>query len=183
MAGTVSLSAQLEDYLESIARLAKDTGEAHVQEIADKLSVHKSTVTAALRSLADKGLIYYQAYRPARLTAKGSKIADEVVRRHEALRSFLGDVLLLDAETAERNACQLEHAIDKKALDCLMTYSDFVQNCPRGGAKWIRGFEYYCREGRDNSRCERCVELCLEDLRQKQKSNTQTKRIDVILEK
>ena len=170
------LSAQLEDYLESIARLAKESGEAHVQEIADELSVHKSTVTAALRSLADKGLIHYQAYRPATLTVRGKKVADEVLRRHDTLLSFLENVLLLDHETAERNACQLEHAIDKEALDRLMAYADFIENCPRGGTKWIRGFEHYCREGRDSDRCERCVELCLEDLRKERNKRSAKKQ-------
>ncbi|MCF7853787.1 MAG: metal-dependent transcriptional regulator [Candidatus Pacebacteria bacterium] len=176
MSNVAALSAQLEDYLESIARLCRESGEAHVQEIADRLSVHKSTVTAALRSLAEKGLIHYRAYRPATLTVTGRKGAKEGVRRHEVIRQFLTDVLVLDAETAERNACELEHAIEKKVLDRLMAYADFVQNCPRGGAKWIHGFEHYCREGRDSDRCERCVELCLEDLRRTRRVSNATKQ-------
>jgi len=165
MNNNMILSDQLEDYLESIERLSREKGDAHVLDIAERLSVHKSTVTAALRSLAKKGLIHYQAYKPATMTRSGKKIAEEVVRRHEALQSFLKDVLLLDPETAERNACKLEHSIEKKALDRLMNYADFVQTCPRGGTKWIRGFEYFCHEGQPKENCENCIESCLENYR------------------
>ncbi|MFW6414020.1 MAG: DtxR family transcriptional regulator, partial [Verrucomicrobiota bacterium] len=173
-----ALSEQLEDYLESIERLSRESGEAHVQDIAKRLSVHKSTVTAALRSLAEKGLISYSAYRPAVLTKTGKMVADEVIQRHEALRSFLSDILLLDSETAQQNACKLEHAIDKKALEQLLKYVEFVQNCPRGGSKWIRGFEHYCRESRDSDKCENCITECLREYQahKKQIDNNQQKQ-------
>ncbi len=140
----IGLSPQLEDYLEAISRITHDKGEAHVLEIAEQLSVHKSTVTAALRSLAEKKLINYTPYHPATLTESGRRIATEVVHRHEALSRFLSDVLLLDAETAERNACQLEHAIEKKALDRLTAYADFIEK--HGGAEWVQDFISFYRD-------------------------------------
>jgi DtxR family Mn-dependent transcriptional regulator len=44
------ISSTLEDYLEAILVLTERTGAARVRDIASELSVHKSTVTAALKN-------------------------------------------------------------------------------------------------------------------------------------
>ena len=56
------LSASQEDYLETIFNLTADSAVARSREIADKLGVTASSVTGALRSLAQKELIHYQPY-------------------------------------------------------------------------------------------------------------------------
>ena len=50
MAEKSSLSMKLEDYLEAIYWLIEKNQVARVRDIAAALSVHKSTVTSALRS-------------------------------------------------------------------------------------------------------------------------------------
>lgn len=161
------LSAALEDYLEEISRLAVKKGVARARDIARSLSVHKSTVTAALRSLAEKGYINYTPYEIITLTAKGQKTADQIVQRHEIIKRFLVDVLATDEKIAEQNACRMEHVIDRQVLDRLLNFADFVKSCPRGGNKWLKGFTYYCRDGIDGNRCEKCLELALEEFRKK----------------
>ncbi|OGV70596.1 MAG: hypothetical protein A3K19_06535 [Lentisphaerae bacterium RIFOXYB12_FULL_65_16] len=165
MTATEALSAELEDYLESIARLIRDRGRARVRDIAAGLSVHKSTVTAALHSLADKGLIDYTPYSLPTLTRAGSQVADRVQRQHDVLKRFLCDVLLVDAGLAETNACRIEHAVDKAVLEHLTRFMDFVQCCPRGGAKWIRGYEHSCDSDPTRDKCERCMEIALQEFR------------------
>ncbi len=161
MAAAIALSREMEDYLETIASLIRTGGEARVTDIAERLSVRKPTVTLALRSLAEKGLVHYQPYAQPTLTESGRKIAQRVQHRHDVLKRFLVDVLLLREDLAEANACRLEHAVDKEVLDHLAHFVDFVQRCPRGGAKWIRGYEYYCEPETEHDKCERCLELAL----------------------
>lgn len=165
MAQTGNLTATLEDYLETILRLIDQKGVACGQDIAGSLSVHKSTVTAALRSLSEKNLVDYVPYQAATLTPQGRKLAQRVARRHAILRRFLSQVLSVEDDAAEANACRIEHAIDGQVLDRLLGFVEFVQGCPRAGAKWIRGFSYFCDHGFGNDRCERCMELCLEEFR------------------
>lgn len=90
--------------------------------------------------------------------------AESVVRRHEALHEFLSDVLLLDETTAETTACQLEHVIQGPVLDRLMSFVEFVKQCPRGGHKWVNGFAHNCHEGEEADTCRQCIQQCLEDL-------------------
>lgn len=170
-----ALSATLEDYLEEISRLAVKKGVARVRDVARSLSVHKSTVTAALKSLAEKGYVDYSPYEAVTLTVKGQKLADQIVQKHEIIKRFLIDVLFINERTADENACRMEHVMDKEVLDRLLCFADFVRSCPRGGSKWIRGFTYFCQEEIDNKRCERCMELCLEDFKKKMNESSKNK--------
>jgi DtxR family Mn-dependent transcriptional regulator len=164
---SLSLSPEMEDYLETIALLFQRTGAARVTDIAEHLSVRKASVTQALRSLADKGLIHYRPYLSPTLTEAGQQIADRVQQRHDVLKRFLTDVLLVKPALAEESACRLEHAVDREVLTHLARFIDFVHRCPRGGAKWIRGYEYTCDPGADAEKCERCMEAALREYREK----------------
>ena len=169
-----TLSEPLEDYLEVIARLVKEQGSARVRDIADTLDVHKSTVTAALHKLADKGLVMYSPYKRPVLTAEGRKTAGEISNRHRVLARFFSNVLLLSSEKAAETACRLEHAMDEDALKRLYRFQEFIENCPRGGANWIRGFQYYCEGDGTTDNCERCIALCLEEYQANKNNKTST---------
>ncbi len=165
----MALSEQLEDYLEAISELAGDAGVARVGDIAQRLHVHKSTVTAALHRLADKGLIAYSPYTRPSLTAQGRQTARAISERHAVLQRFFRDVLLLPQDKAADTACRLEHVMEQDTLNRLYRFQEFIEQCPRGGVKWIRGFRHYCEEGAPNDNCERCMELCLEEYRTNKK--------------
>jgi DtxR family Mn-dependent transcriptional regulator len=64
----------------------------------------------------------------------------------------------------------MEHSVPKEILEKLICFSEFVETCPRGGAKWVRGFQHLCEHGRELESCEKCLALCLEDLRKKRAS-------------
>jgi len=166
-ASTLALSPEMEDYLETIAALFHANGEARVTDIAARLSVSKAGVTQALRSLAAKGLVDYRPYVSPTLTKTGQHVAERVQRRHDVLKRFLSEVLLVDSELAEANACRLEHAVDRSVLERLAHFMDFVQRCPRGGSKWIRGYEHSCAPDQETEVCERCMEMAINEYRNK----------------
>jgi len=163
---SAALSPEMEDYLEAIAALARVSGEARVTDIAEKLSVRKPSVTQALRSLADKGLLHYRPYASPTLTDTGRRIAAGIQHRHDVIKRFLTQVLLVDPDVGEKNACRLEHAMDKEVLGHLMHFMQFVQRCPRGGANWIRGYEYFCDPENETEKCERCMQMALDEYRE-----------------
>ena len=157
------LSESLEDYLETILELEKTNKVARVKDIADKLGVLRGSVTGALKTLAEKDLINYEPYSYITLTRKGASIAREITRRHTVIQTFLENVLLLDPEKAEANACRMEHAMDKAAIDRLVQFIDYIHECPRAGDDWIQGFvNYYTRNELDETLCKACVDKCAE---------------------
>ncbi len=120
------LSAVQEDYLEAIAELAGSREAVRSRDIASRVGVHKSTVTAALRALSARGLVRYSPYAAAELTAAGRKAAAVVRRRHLLLRRFLAEVLGMGAAEADSTACRLEHAVDSDVLDRLVRLGEFL---------------------------------------------------------
>jgi DtxR family Mn-dependent transcriptional regulator len=167
MTMTEALSSSLEDYLEAIFHIVAEKGAARAKDISKRLRVNSSSVTGALRSLAAQGLVNYSPYDVVTLTSKGGAVAEGVVRRHEVLRDFLIKVLAVPPDLAEESACRMEHVVRGKVLERLIQFIEFIEVCPRGGSKWIRGFQHYCEHGRDYEHCERCLLLCLEELKEK----------------
>ncbi len=162
----MELSASLEDYLEAIYHLVVKTRIARSRDIAERLKVNRSSVTGALQSLADKGLVNYEPYEAITLTRKGKAVAKDVVRRHETLRDFLVKVLSVEPVMADEAACRMEHAIPPPVLERLIEFVKFVEVCPRGGTKWIEGLGYHCEQGGPEV-CERCLSSCLEDVKKR----------------
>ncbi len=130
MAKNLAVTAALEDYLEAIYHLSRYGKAARSRDISEQLSVHKSTVTAALKTLGGMGLINYSPYEAVTLTRDGRKVAEDVVVRHSALKDFFTDVLKVDAETAETAACGMEHAVPREIVDKLAAFAISMRDCP-----------------------------------------------------
>lgn len=156
------LSASLEDYLEVIFHLEKSNRVARAKDIADQMNVQRASVTGALKALAAKGLINYSPYSYITLTPAGRNIAKDVIRRHDVLKEFFIIALQLSPEDADANACRIEHAINRNAVDRLVNLLEFMKECPRTGVDWFDAFSRYCKKGSRTSDCETCVRDCLE---------------------
>jgi len=164
---TDTLTASLEDYLEAIYHIIADKQAVRPKDIARRLKVSNSSVTGALRSLAEKKLINYAPYDVITLTVDGKTAAKDVIRRHEVLRDFFIKVLAVDEEDADKAACQMEHSITKVILERFIQFAEFVEVCPRGGAKWIAGFSHHCDYGDTEENCEKCISVTLDEVRQR----------------
>lgn len=165
MDGVLTLSESLGDYLETIYHLIQDSPAARVKDIAARMEVHMSSVTGALKTLGEKNLINHDPYSFVTLTPLGKRTATEIAGRHEILAKFFTDVLGIDEDAAEKNACHMEHTIGPKAFEHLVKFIDFVEQCPRAGRAWTRDFGRFCHRGRDTSECERCIEGLLARIR------------------
>jgi len=151
------LTASQEDYLEAIYHIVDENLVARSKDLVQKLGVNSSSVTQALKSLSDKNLINYEPYGVVTLTDLGKDIARDVVRRHEALRTFFVDILHVDENTAEDAACKMEHDMPRVIVDRLMGFIDYTVRCSGGAADWVEGFGYYCQEKPDQE-CPSCEE-------------------------
>ncbi|MFP3869927.1 MAG: metal-dependent transcriptional regulator [Syntrophobacteria bacterium] len=143
----------MEDYLEAIFNLAKEKRVVRVKDIARRLGVRMPTVTNMLKTLSKRELIHYEKYEYLELTDEGAEIGREIHRRHCVLRSFLMDILNVESEKADKEACEMEHAVSASTLDKLVDFMEFIQSCPRAGATWLERFEEYCVQGRQRRRC------------------------------
>ncbi|WP_290999291.1 manganese-binding transcriptional regulator MntR [Hyphomicrobium sp.] len=99
-----------EDYVELIADLIDEKGEARVVDLAGRLGVTKPTVTSAIQRLQRDGFVSSEPYRSIFLTEKGMRLAVSSRDRHQVVREFLV-ALGVDAETAEADAEGIEHHV------------------------------------------------------------------------
>jgi DtxR family manganese transport transcriptional regulator len=108
-------SETIEDYVELIADLIKNYGEARPVEIARHMGVTQPTVVKTLSRLQRDGFITRERYRSAFLTSKGAELAEICRHRHRIIVAFLRH-LGLDAKTAEQDAEGIEHHVSDKTL-------------------------------------------------------------------
>ena len=78
-----------EDYVELIAKLIDETGEARAVDLAEWLGVSKPTVNNTIQRLQRDGLVTSKPYRSIFLTDKGRDMADMARERHKIVREFL----------------------------------------------------------------------------------------------
>lgn len=113
-----------EDYVELIADLIDEKGEARVVDLAGRLGVTKPTVNSAIQRLQRDGFVSSEPYRSIFLTEKGLRLAASSRERHRVVREFLV-ALGVDAETAESDAEGIEHHVSDATLD---TFRNYLRN-------------------------------------------------------
>ncbi len=119
------VTASLEDYLETFLSLEDEEKNIKMSDVALEIGVSKASVHKAIQVLKDKGLVDQEKYGKLLLTDDGRKIAINVRNRHNVIKTFLTNVLKVDAETADSEACKMEHSISQETLDKLDV---FVRN-------------------------------------------------------
>lgn len=122
-----------EDYVELIAELISQTGEARPVDIAVRMGVTAPTVAKTLDRLARNRLVRRAKYRSVFLTDEGAALAAQCRARHETVVRFLLR-LGLDLETAERDAEGIEHHVSPRTLDlmCAFAFQDAGTNAGVG---------------------------------------------------
>ena len=104
-----------EDYVELIARLIDETGEARVVDLAVWLGVTNATVNNTVQRLQRDGLVTTKPYRSIFLTEAGRELAESSHQRHILVRDFLL-ALGVSEETAEADAEGIEHHVSAETL-------------------------------------------------------------------
>jgi DtxR family Mn-dependent transcriptional regulator len=111
----------VENYLKTILSLSQESpdSEATITKIAAIVGVTPSTATTMVKKLSGAGLARYRRYGGVRLSPKGTRAANDVLRRHRIVEQFLVQVVGLDWSEVHVEAERLEHAISPKLLDRL----------------------------------------------------------------
>ena len=149
----IQITPTMEDYLEAIFNLAKEKRAVRVRDIAKRLGVKMPTVTNMLKTLSEKGMIDYEKYEYLELTDKGSDVGSEIDQRHQILRTFLTDILKINFDQADEDACKMEHAVSPTTLDAFVDFMEFIEACPRGGTNWLEYFDEYRVHGQPKDKC------------------------------
>lgn len=140
------VSSSVEDYLEAIYILSEEKDQVGTSDIASFLNVKLPSVTEMMEKLGEKDLVNYQKYGKISLTSEGKEKAKEVSQKHSDLVDFL-ELLGVDEESAQIDACKIEHVIGKDTMEKLRKFLDFVEGSPKD-PKWLKHYQEFDETGK-----------------------------------
>ena len=114
----MGLRASGEDYLEVILVLQKQKGVVRSVDVARHLGVSKPSVCHAVATLREGGFLLMDEDNFLHLTDAGCEVAEQVYEKHR----FFTERLIaagVDPETAEQDACRIEHVISDESFERL----------------------------------------------------------------
>ena len=111
-----------EDYLETMLMMQKKHGFIRSIDVAEHLGVTKPSVSYATKRLRENGYITMDKSGLITLEPSGLAIAEEMLDRHQTLTNFLIH-LGVDRETAENDACKIEHDISPQTFAAICRHA------------------------------------------------------------
>jgi iron-dependent transcriptional regulator len=105
-----------ENYLETILMLQQQNGSVRSIDIATHMNFTKASVSRAMSILKRENYILMEADGNIILTETGLAKANAVLERHLLLTRFLRENLGVSEETAEKDACRIEHVISPETF-------------------------------------------------------------------
>lgn len=109
-----------ENYLETILLLKKKSpgGMVRAIDIVEELGYSKSSVSRAVNLLKSNGYVDIAKTGAITFTEKGREHALHLYERHQVLTNFFIG-LGVDSETAEDDACKIEHIISEESFNAI----------------------------------------------------------------
>jgi len=127
-----ALSYEAEEYIETIYRLQKRNGVAKTKELAKELHVVPGSITNTIEHLKKHDLVEHEPYKGVKLTAKGERLALDILRRHRLAERLLTDILDFKWSDVHETACKLEHALTKDVITLLEKKLENPKYCTHG---------------------------------------------------
>jgi DtxR family Mn-dependent transcriptional regulator len=122
------ISKRHEDLLEAIYEVSEQKGYAKSRDIAAALSITPATVTDGFKRLSDAGFVHYEPYGGVTLTDTGTLIAKRTQRSHQILDKLLR-MAGVPPETADTDACIMEHGLSRDSFIALKGIVTFIEWC------------------------------------------------------
>jgi len=134
------------DYLECIYLIVLEQDTVRLKTVAKEMSVSSPSALGAVNNLKKEGLVRHKKYSNIELTEKGEKTARDIFLKHAVIFRFLNEILGLDPEKADKEACQLEHHLSDGTTDRFVKFVKYLKSCPQCQEKGFETFHNYYEE-------------------------------------
>ena len=114
----MKLHSSGEDYLEAVLMLQQKHGMVRSIDLARHMGYSKPSISHAVGVLRDGGFLTVDPGGFFLLTDIGREIAEKIYERHQFFTQWLIGAGI-DPETAEQDACRMEHGISQKSFEQL----------------------------------------------------------------
>ena len=113
-------------YLMTIHKLIDEQGYARVSDVARTLHITPGSASIMIKSLREKGYLEEDRNRFLRMAESGQRLAQSVRSNRRIMITFLKNVLHIDEEQAEIDACKIEHLISPETGEHLLMFLQFL---------------------------------------------------------
>jgi DtxR family Mn-dependent transcriptional regulator len=120
------ISHSVAHHLAAIHELMRDQGYARVSDVARALDITRGSASLTLKTLKEKGLVVEDHNKFLKLSEVGIGIVDGILGNRAIVRKFLCDVLKLDEQQAEIDACKVEHLLSPQTGIQLLHFVKFL---------------------------------------------------------
>ena len=110
-------------HLLAILELIERRGYARVTDVAKHLSITTGSASTNLKGLKHRGLVSEDENRFVTLSHEGQKLAEVILKRRNILQNFFIEVLGVNPEQAEIDACKTEHLLSKETTDRMASFA------------------------------------------------------------
>lgn len=129
-----NLSIAMQNYLETIFDLSRKSTPnnqgpqstlrdgVRVSDIAARLDVSKASVNNAMNVLAKLGFVSNEKYQEIYMTELGKETAAILEGKHKILKTLFTDIIGIPENTANDDACAIEHIISHEAVQQIHEY-------------------------------------------------------------
>lgn len=156
------LSHSAAHYLMTINDLLQDHGYARVTDVAKQLNITRGSCSISLKALKRRGLVVEDENRFLQLSEEGKRLAVLVEYNDELLEFFFRELLGVDAEQAEVDACKIEHLISIETSMALHSLVDMVSSGHPSVKPFIDELRRRQTEActQDVKECSSCRNMC-----------------------
>ncbi len=125
-------------YLMTINHLIRDQGYARVTDIAKHLNITRGSCSISLKPLKRRKLVVEDENKFLQLSEEGKRLAELVERNDKLLETLFRDVLGVDKEQAEIDACKIEHLLSLETSVKLSRYLDALQSGKKSSRRKVK---------------------------------------------
>ena len=112
----MKIHASGEDYLEAVLMIQNEKGMVRSVDLARHMGYSKPSISHAVGVLRNGGFLMMDKDGFLHLTDVGQEVAEKIYERHQFFTQWLLDAGI-DPETAEQDACRMEHTISQKSFE------------------------------------------------------------------
>jgi DtxR family Mn-dependent transcriptional regulator len=109
-------------HLMAIYDLLNEHGYARVTDVAKKLNITRGSASLTLKAIKEKGLVLEDENRFLLLSDRARQIVTRIKERNKIFYTFFTDVLGVEEEQAEIDACKIEHLISDEITEAIRDY-------------------------------------------------------------
>jgi Mn-dependent DtxR family transcriptional regulator len=124
-------------HLMAVDDLVSKLGYARVSDVARQLNITRGSVSISLKPMKEAGLLLQDENRHLRLSEKGQRLVDAVKNKRLLIQRLLSEVLGVDSQQAEIDACKMEHLTSNETARQLLAFFRFIDSQPQPASDFL----------------------------------------------